>query len=92
MTKKKTDPNHPTYTAARTELDNILRELEEGEVDIDQLTTQVERASDLIRICREKLSAQEAKVKKIATDLATEEASNNEETPPPTPADDEIPF
>ena len=58
------------YTQARKELDRILGDLEEGRIDIDRLAQEVERASVLIRHCRERLEEQEAKVKKITADLA----------------------
>ena len=44
-----------SYEEAREELENILAELESGETGIDELAAHVKRASELIRLCREKL-------------------------------------
>jgi exodeoxyribonuclease VII small subunit len=47
--------NEFSYEEAREELENILAELESGETGIDELASHVKRASELIRLCREKL-------------------------------------
>ena len=59
---KKTDFS---YEAAREELENILAELENGETGIDDLAAHVRRASELIRLCREKLRSTEKEVQDI---------------------------
>ncbi len=81
MTAKKKDPEGPEmeYGAARRELEEILRSLEEGEVEVDGLAGKVERAAELIRICREKLHAQEVKIRKVAAELEKEAAAEGED-------------
>ena len=57
--------NEFSYEAAREELENILAELENGETGIDDLAAHVRRASELIRLCREKLRSTEKEVQDI---------------------------
>lgn len=54
-----------TYTDAFFELQTITKEIESGEISVDELSEKVKRASELIRICREKLSSTEEDVNKI---------------------------
>ena len=54
MATKKTDDIG--YAAALQELEKILGELEKPDVDVDVLASKVERASELIRLCRERIS------------------------------------
>lgn len=54
-----------SYEAAREELENILAELENGETGIDELAAHVRRASELIKLCREKLRSTEKEVQDI---------------------------
>lgn len=44
-----------TYTEALKELEIILENLRNGTVDIDQLESQTQRASELITWCRNRL-------------------------------------
>jgi len=62
--------SEPTYAAASVELEQILHDIESGEIDLDVLTEKVERAAALLAICRQKLAATEMKVKKVTADLA----------------------
>lgn len=66
--KKKTD--EPTYAQASAELEQILQDIESGEIDLDVLTEKVERAAALLAVCRQKLAATETKVTKVTAELA----------------------
>lgn len=44
-----------TYDKAMMELQQILAELQDQQVSIDELSTKVQRASELIAFCKEKL-------------------------------------
>lgn len=44
-----------TYESALEELQRITQNLQEGKIGIDELATQLQRAAELIRFCREKL-------------------------------------
>ena len=57
------------YTDAIRELETIVNEIEEGEISIDILSEKVKRAAELIKICKEKLSATEEDVSRILEDL-----------------------
>ena len=80
--KKKTAPE-PTYSAAAEELDTILDGIESGSADVDELAARVERASELMRVCRDKLSATEVRVHKIIESLGDEPAPKSSSTEPP---------
>jgi exodeoxyribonuclease VII small subunit len=59
----------PDYTAAVAELDAILRELEGSDVDIDHLADRVARASELITLCRQKISTAQLRIDEVTADL-----------------------
>ena len=71
MTDKKKKSEEPTYSAASAELEQILHDIESGEIDLDVLTEKVERAAALLTICRQKLAATETKVKRVTAELAS---------------------
>lgn len=54
-----------TYERASIELEQLLEELKNDEVSVDELALKVERASQLITFCKEKLTATEQKVEGI---------------------------
>ena len=69
----------PGYASALAELDSILRELEGSDVDVDHLADRVARASDLIALCREKVSTAQLRIEQVTADLdATTTANQNE--------------
>ena len=57
------------YAAAMAELEKILDELERDTVDVDRLGTQVKRASELIRFCRERVLAARLDIEQVVADL-----------------------
>ena len=59
----------PGYADALRELDAILRELEGSDVDVDHLAERVTRASELITICRDKITTAELQIRQVTTDL-----------------------
>lgn len=75
--KKKT--SEPKYGELQTELDEILAGIEEGEVDIDDLSQKVERATELIKSCREKLNATQISVQKVVATLEEDEEEEDDE-------------
>lgn len=58
-----------SYTEAMKELEAIVAEIEQGEITIDILSEKVKRASELIRICKTKLTTTESDVNKILEEL-----------------------
>jgi len=79
MTKKKS--GEPSYAELSSELEQILDEIESGEIDLDELSDKVERAATLLSKCRKKLAATETKVKKVTSELqaAMEEQEGDDE-------------
>ena len=57
------------YQAAFEELKTIVADIEQGEISVDQLSEKVKRATQLIKICKEKLTATEEDVNKILKEL-----------------------
>ena len=54
-----------TYTEAFEELQEIVKKMENADISVDELTKNIERASQLIKICKEVLGKTEAEVNKI---------------------------
>lgn len=63
------------YTDAFHELQTIVAEIESGEISVDELSHKVKRASQLIKICKAKLSTTEEDVNKILKEI---DSSNND--------------
>jgi exodeoxyribonuclease VII small subunit len=61
-----------SYTEAMMELEEIVAEIEQGEITVDTLSEKVKRASELIRICKNKLTSTEEDVNKILQELKEE--------------------
>jgi exodeoxyribonuclease VII small subunit len=57
------------YEQAFAELQAIVRKMENDELDIDQMSEQLKRAQQLIKLCKDKLTKTDEEIKKI---LATE--------------------
>ena len=53
------------YEEALNQLETIVRKMEQGEYDIDELTEQLKKAQQLIKLCRAKLTKTDAEIKKI---------------------------
>lgn len=70
--------NKLTYTSAITELEQIVQDIESGEVDVDVLTTKVKRASELIKFCKNSLRNTQKKVEKTLVDIEPESKSVEE--------------
>jgi exodeoxyribonuclease VII small subunit len=59
----------PSYGEAAARLEEILRRIEEGQVDIDELSGLVAEAAGLVALCRGKIHAAEIQVKTITEQL-----------------------
>ncbi len=53
------------YEEALNQLETIVRKMEQGEYDIDELTEQLKKAQQLIQLCRDKLTKTDEEIKKI---------------------------
>lgn len=66
-------PDNLTYDEALAELQGILADMKSNALDIDQLTTRIQRASALLDVCQEKLQRTEAEVQAVLKRLGLEE-------------------
>ena len=55
----------PNYTEAFLELQTIVQKMEDANISVDELTQNIERATFLINICKNKLTKTEEEVNKI---------------------------
>ena len=60
MTKEKI-----SYSDAIAEIETILEKIEEGSQDVDALSEKVNRVTDLLKICRDRLKLTETQIDKI---------------------------
>jgi len=60
------------YEKAFNELQEIVNEIETGEISVDVLSEKVKRAAHLIKICKSKLLTTEEDVNKILKELDDE--------------------
>ena len=60
---------NPNYTDAFSELQEIVTEIEQGQISVDELSEKVKRAALLIKICKTKLSTTEEDVNRILKEL-----------------------
>ena len=63
------------YADAMSELDRILGELERDDLDVDVRAERVQRASELIRLCRGRIARAQADVDRVVSDLESFEAN-----------------
>lgn len=61
--------NEYQYTEAFAELQEIVGEIERGDISLDELSHKVKRAAALIAVCKTKLTATEADVSAILETL-----------------------
>ena len=66
MTGKATEPG---YGEAMAELEAILDELEGDQLDVDRLAERVQRASELLKVCRARIARAQQDVDRIVSDL-----------------------
>jgi len=58
-----------SFNEAVTEIEKILQNIEEGVLDVDRLSEEVKKASELIRQCQKKLRTTEEEINSIFKDL-----------------------
>lgn len=72
------DTKELSYGEASSRLEEILQAIEEGQVDIDELSALVKEAADLVTLCRQKIHAAEVQVKTITEQLEREAPDTTE--------------
>ena len=72
-----------TYKEATQELEAILKAIETDAVDVDELTQKVQRSSELIKICKQKLRSAEEAINQVFDDIdCKDEPKTNTGTAP----------
>ncbi len=69
MSDESTTTDELGYADAVAELDDILRELEGSDVDVDRLAERVGRAAELIAVCRARITNAQVEIRRVTTDL-----------------------
>jgi exodeoxyribonuclease VII small subunit len=69
----------PTYGEASARLEEILGRIEDGRVDVDELSGLVREAAELVTLCRRKIQAAEIQVRTITEQLERESPAGEEE-------------
>ena len=57
------------YEEAITELEQIVNEIEEGDISVDDLSEKIKRSSVLIKFCKQKLKSTEEDVEEILKEM-----------------------
>ena len=55
----------PNYEEAVSQLEEIVKKMESGELDIDMMSTELKNAQQLIKLCKDKLTKTDEENKKI---------------------------
>ena len=58
-----------SFNEAVIEIEDILRNIESGDMDVDKLSVEVKRASELIKQCQKKLRSTENEINSIFKDM-----------------------
>ncbi len=53
------------YEEAVEKLENIVKRLENDEMGIDEMTTELKKAQQLIKLCKDRLTKTDAEIQKI---------------------------
>lgn len=53
------------YEEAVAQLEEIVDKMENDELDIDQLSDQLKRAKELVKLCKDKLTKTDEEIKKL---------------------------
>ncbi len=56
------------YEDAIRQLEDIVERLENDELDIDEMSKQLKKAQQLIKLCKQRLTKTDAEIRKILSD------------------------
>lgn len=59
-----------TYTAAFEELKEIVNQLDNDSISVDELAEKMKRATELMKICKDKLTKTEEEINKTISELS----------------------
>ncbi|MBF0485185.1 MAG: exodeoxyribonuclease VII small subunit [Candidatus Omnitrophica bacterium] len=60
------------YSKAMEKLEEIIKDIENDEIDIDELSAKVREAVSLVKICKEKIAKAELEVKDVVQGFEVE--------------------
>lgn len=60
-----TEKREISYKDAMTEIEHIIEKLNDGDLDIDTVSKDVKRATELVVLCKSKLKRSELEIKKL---------------------------
>lgn len=69
------------FAGCLQELDDIVRALESDAIDVDDLTDRVERASELVNWCRDRLDGTRLKVTEVLDRMDADQETVEQGTP-----------
>lgn len=56
------------YEQAVAELEQIVAQMESGELNLDELSTKLKRAQELIKMCKDRLTKTDEEIQRILAD------------------------
>lgn len=65
-----------TYTEAFEELQQLVADMEQGDITVDELSAKVKRAAELLAICKKQLQQTQLDVQQILSDIDNENTTN----------------
>ena len=65
-------PKNMSYSEAVARIEEILHQIETGELDVDELAAKVKMAAELLKVCKGKLFNTEKEVEKILKEMEGE--------------------
>ena len=74
--KAKPEDNDLRYSDAIAELEQILEDIEGGEIELDDLTDKVKRALLLVKVCKSKLRSTDEEIKKVLEEFRSLDTEN----------------
>jgi len=70
--KKSAERDSPSFSEALQELEGILQRIDSEEIDVDRLAAELNRATELLELCRGKIKKAELEVDQIVQKLERE--------------------
>jgi exodeoxyribonuclease VII small subunit len=90
MTKQKSEKKESqTYQSMLGELDELVRQVSQGQMDLDDIVGRVEHGYKLIATMRERLDATKTRVEKLRVDFESKEPKDGAITSTKKPNDHE---
>lgn len=62
-----------SYSEAIATIDEILEQIESGELDVDEMAAKVKQATELLKLCKGKLFNTTKEIDKVLKEMETEE-------------------